>query len=109
MANRKRAIQIKFTVNEEEKKLIEQRQELSGIKNKGAFYRKMLIDGVVVNTDLSAIKEVTVAINRIGTNINQIARRANQTGRVYADDLKDIDKKVEEIWQLLKSTLLSQQ
>ena len=87
MANRKRAIQIKFTVNEEEKKLIEQRQELSGIKNKGAFYRKMLIDGVVVNTDLSAIKE----------------------GRVYADDLKDIDKKVEEIWQLLKSTLLSQQ
>lgn len=69
----------------------------------------MLIDGVVVNTDLSAIKEVTVAMNRIGTNINQIARRANQTGRVYADDLKDIDKKVEEIWQLLKSTLLSQQ
>lgn len=109
MANRKRAIQIKFTVNEEEKKLIEQRQELSGIKNKGVFYRKMLIDGVVVNTDLSAIKEVTVAMNRIGTNINQIARRANQTGRVYADDLKDIDKKVEEIWQLLKSTLLSQQ
>ena len=48
-------------------------------------------------------------MNRIGTNINQIARRANQTGRVYADDLKDIDKKVEEIWQLLKSTLLSQQ
>lgn len=108
MANRKRAIQIKFTVNEEEKKLIEQRQELSGIKNKGAFYRKMIIDGVVVHTDLAAIKELTVAINRIGTNINQVARRVNQTGQVFEDDIQIIDEKVEKIWQLLKSTLSKQ-
>jgi hypothetical protein len=108
MANRNRPYQIKFDVTEEEKALIDKRQEQSGITNKGAFYRKMLIDGIVVKTDMSALKDVTIAINRIGNNVNQIARRANQTGRVYEEDIKELDEKMGEIWQLLKSTLSNQ-
>ena len=108
MANRTRKYQIKFDVTEEEKRIIEQKQELSGITSKGAFYRKMILEGAVVKTDVSAIKDVTVSINRIGNNINQIARRANQSGRIYEDDLKEVNEKLGEIWQLLKSTLSSQ-
>lgn len=108
MANRNRPYQVKFNVSEKEKALIEKRQEQSGIKNKGAFYRKMIIDGIVIKTDVSVIKDVTVSINRIGNNINQIARRANQNGRAYEDDLRKVNEKLGEIWQLLKFTLSSQ-
>lgn len=108
MANRNRPHQIKFNVSDEEKALMDKKQEQTGIKNKGAFYRKMIIDGMVINTDVSAIKDVTVAMNRIGNNINQIARRANQNGRVYKEDIKEINEKLGAIWQFLKSTLSSQ-
>lgn len=108
MANRTRNCQIKFDVTEEEKEIIEQKQKLSGITSKGAFYRKMILEGVVIKTDVSAIKDLTVSINRIGNNINQIARRTNQTGNIYGDDLKEINEKMSVIWELLKSTLSSQ-
>lgn len=108
MANRNRPYQIKFNVTEEEKALIDKKQEKAGIKSKSAFYRKMIIDGVVIKTDVSALKDVTVAINRIGNNVNQITRRANQNGRVYEEDIKEISEKMGEIWLLLKSTLSSQ-
>lgn len=108
MANRTRKYQIKFDVTEEEKAIIEQKQKLSGITSKGAFYRKMILEGAVIKTDVSAIKDVTVSINRIGNNINQIARRANQNGRVYEDDIIEVSEKLGDIWRLLKSTLSSQ-
>ena len=108
MANRTRKCQIKFDVTEEEKALIDEKQKLSGITSKGTFYRKMILEGIVIKTDVSAIKDVTVSINRIGNNINQIARRANQSGRVYEEDLKEVSEKLGEIWLILKSTLSSQ-
>lgn len=108
MANRNRNIQIKFNVTEEEKALIDARQEQSGIENKGAFYRKMLIDGYVVKTDPVALKEVTIGMSRIGNNVNQIARRANQNGRISAKDLNEVKEKLDELWQLVKSIVSSQ-
>ena len=108
MANRTRKYQIKFDVTEEEKAVIDKKQEKSGITAKGSFYRKMILEGIIIKTDVSAIKDLTVSINRIGNNINQIARRANQTGNIYNDDLKEINEKMSVIWELLKSTLSSQ-
>ncbi len=108
MANRTRKYQIKFDVTEEEKEIIEKKQKMSGITSKGSFYRKMILEGIVIKTDMSAIKNLTVSINRIGNNINQIARRANQTGNIYNDDLKEINEKMSVIWELLKSTLSNQ-
>ncbi len=108
MANRTRKYQIKFDVTEEEKAIIEKKQKMSGITSKGSFYRKMILEGIVIKTDMSAIKNLTVSINRIGNNINQIARRANQTGNIYNDDLKEINEKMSVIWELLKSTLSNQ-
>lgn len=108
MANRNRNIQIKFNVSEEEKALIDKRQKQSGIENKGAFYRKMLIDGYVVKTDVALLKEITVGMSRIGNNVNQIARVANQNGRVSQKELQLVMEKLDELWQLVKSIVSSQ-
>ena len=48
------------------------------------------------------------ALQKIGVNINQIARRINSTGTVYAQDLEDIKGALAQIWQLQRSILSSQ-
>ena len=38
-------------------------------------------------------------LQKIGTNINQIAKRVNATGTLYAQDIEDIKEAMAEIWQ----------
>ncbi len=45
MENRKRNIQMKFYVTEEEKRLIDEKMKQLPIKQYGAYFRKMAIDG----------------------------------------------------------------
>ena len=83
MVNRKRDIQKFFRVNEEEDKMIKEKMKQLGTDNFGAYARKMLIDGYVVKTDYTTIKNLIKEINKIGVNINQIAKRTNETNRIY--------------------------
>ena len=108
MANRKRDIQKKLFVNEEEDKIIKEKMKQLGTDNFGAYARKMLIDWYVVKTDYTTIKNLIKEINKIGVNINQIAKRTNETNRIYEDDIKELKGELEQVWQLLKSNLSSQ-
>lgn len=63
MENRKRNIQIKFRVTEEEKKLIEQKMTLIPTQQMGAYMRKMAIDGLIIYTDLSIVKKYQKELN----------------------------------------------
>ena len=93
MVNRKRNIQMKFWVTEEEKRLIEE---------------KMAIDGYIIQVDTTDIKEMTRALSAIGRNINQIAKRLNVGGPAYQADMEEIRERMEQIWQLQRRILLSQ-
>jgi hypothetical protein len=111
MANRKRYIQIKFEVTEQEKDLIDFKIKNSNLP-KGEFLRRMVIDGKVEmrNIDFERKKldtriDLVTEINKIGTNINQVAKHVNQVGNIREDDFKYLKERMEEIWQLLKSTL----
>ena len=56
MENRKRNIQMKFYVTEEEKRLIDEKMKQLPIKQYGAYFRKMAIDGYILVVDRSAKK-----------------------------------------------------
>ena len=105
MVNRKRNIQLKIWVNEEEKKLIEYKMSLVPTNQIGAYLRKMAIDGYIIYTDTSNIKEFNTELHAIGRNINQIAKRINQTSSIYREDIEEIKERLEEIWQLQKLNL----
>ena len=77
-------------------------------RNFSAYARKMLIDGYVVHIDTTDIRAQTAELQKIGVNINQIARRINSTGTVYAQDLEDIKGALAQIWQLQRHILSSQ-
>ena len=100
MVNRKRNIQMKFWVTEEEKSLIDQKMKLLPTQRYGKYLRKMAIDGYIIYTDTTDIKEMNQILGAISRNINQIAKRINYSGRVYPEDMEEIKKRISEIWQI---------
>ncbi len=106
MENRKRNGQIIIRVTEEERALIEEKMQQIPTLNLSAYARKMLIDGYIITLDLQEVKGHTAQLQKIGVNINQIAKRINETGRIYADDMDEIKRAMEEVWRLERRLLL---
>ena len=103
MANRTRPLILRVPVNEQERELIEQKMKLIPTKNFAAYARKMLIDGYIIKVDYTEQKKLAAAVSRVASNINQICRRINSTGRCYEDDVAELKAKQAEIWELLKA------
>ena len=106
MNGRKRTVQVKFYVTEEERKLIEEKMKLVPTSNMAAYLRKIAIDGYIIQVDHTDIKAMTAEIQKIGVNVNQIARRVNATGNTYKEDIDEIKRVLAEIWRLQRLSLL---
>ena len=105
MSNRKRNVQLIVRVTPDEKDFINKKMKQFGTGNFNAYARKMLIDGYVVHLDIEKFQLLAGEVNKIGTNINQIAKISNTTGMIFGDDIEKLKEMVNEIWQLLKSSL----
>jgi len=103
--NRTRPIQLKVRVNQQEKEIIRQKMQQLGTSNMGAYLRKMAIDGYVLKLDMTEMKEMVSLLRRISSNVNQIAKRANETGRVYETDLEEIQNQQEQLWTAMRNVL----
>lgn len=68
----------------------------------------MAIDGYIIYTDTTDIKEMNQILGAIGRNINQIAKRINGGGTVYREDMEAIKRRLDEIWKLQRELLLKQ-
>lgn len=106
MDGRKRTVQIKFRVTEAERELIETKMQQIPTKNLAAYARKMMIDGYIIQIDHTDIKAMTAELQKIGVNINQIAKRVNATGNAYEQDIAEIKGALAEIWRLQRLSLL---
>ena len=104
MPDRTRPIRKEICLNEQELNLIQHKMRQLGTHNFGAYARKMLIDGYIIKVDYTEQKKLAAAVSRVASNINQICRRINQTGRFYAADIAELKVRQEEIWSLLKES-----
>ena len=73
----------------------------------GAYMRKMAIDGLIIYTDTTNIKEMNKELQAIGKNINQIAKRVNSVSSIYDEDITEIKERLQEVWQLQRRILSS--
>ena len=92
-------------VTEQERALIEEKMKLANIRNMRAYLLKMAVDGRVVHVELESVKEMNRLLSNATNNINQIAKRANETGNVYDADLNEIKVRQDEIWVQQKEIL----
>ena len=104
-ANRVRKVQLNFRVTEREKQLIEERMQEIGTTNREAYLRKIAIDGMLVKLEVPELKEIVSLMRRTSNNINQIARRLNETGRIYEVDITDVQNQQEQLWDMLNSLI----
>lgn len=106
MDGRKRTVQIKFRVTEAERDLILEKMKLVPTRNMAAYLRKIAIDGYIIQIDHADIKAMTAEIQKIGVNVNQIARRVNATGNAYQEDIEEIKGVLAEIWRLQRLSVV---
>ncbi len=105
MPNREREVQLAFRVTEAERRLIEDKMRLFGTVNMSAYLRKMAIDGYIVKLDFSQINEMMSLLRRTNSSLNQIVKRLNSMGRAYADDISEIKRRQDEIYDMVKKML----
>ena len=99
MAKRKRDMQLNFRVSAEELAVIEQKMSQFGTSNREAYLRKMALDGYVIHLDMSDVRELIRLLRNVSNNVNQIARRANETRNLYAEDVEDVRQGYLAVWK----------
>ena len=87
MANRKRSNRNEIYLTDEEQFIFEEKFKLSGLKNKSAFLRQLILYGFVYDVDYSYLRAYNVELGRISAVLNQIAARVNSTNQIYEDDM----------------------
>ena len=94
MANRKRSVRVKTYLTEKELQKIHKRMAQMGTTNREAYMRKMAIDGYVVRLEIPGLKEY-VAMQRVHSKrFNEIAKRVNETGRLYPEDVAEMKEMI---------------
>lgn len=87
---RKRMIQKKIRLTEEEARFISSKVSESGMSNFNSFARIMLIMGEVKILNFEELRELRKEINRIGVNVNQIAKKVNEDDQASLTELSQI-------------------
>ena len=59
--------------------------------------------GYVLRLDLSDLKEILRLVHINSNNLNQYAKKANETGSIYAADIEDLKNSQQEILKLLRN------
>ena len=100
-------LNVRFT--ESEMQDILSKCEQYGYKNKTEYIRDCVRARVDLTPDNTDIAETNRLMKRIGSNINQILIRLHSTGHIYAEDITEIKRGVNEIWHTLLSIQSKQQ
>ncbi len=85
-------------LTDQEKKLITEKMKIAGIPKMSTYLRKMAIDGYILKLDMPELKEMISLMRYSSNNLNQIAKRTNETGRTYEADIQSIQDSQEKIW-----------
>ena len=100
--NRNRSRQVKFWVSEDEYELLQKKMEAAGGVNQGAYIRKMILDGYIVNLDIPGLKEIIRLLGITSNNVNQMARKMNAEGNIYQQDIAEVETQPEQNYKMLR-------
>lgn len=91
--HRRQVMNFRVTVGEREQIVVNMTK--SGMSDLSKYMRMMLINGevnVISNFEIAAINKLLVELGRIGNNVNQIARIANSTSKVFKAELVELNE-----------------
>lgn len=106
---RRRNIEMKVRLKPEEYSQVRKAMEQMGTKNFQYYAKNQLVQGKLVQIDFSELKALRIAINRIGGNINQIAKHANENQTITSEELAQILGLLSEIKEVVAKKLTSEE
>lgn len=104
MPRRKRNVHLHVMVSPEELEKIHSRMEEAGIRNAGAFVRKIALNGYLLHVDLSPVRELVSLQRRCANNLNQVAIHANTYG-VYPSEIAALQQDYAKLWGQVEAVL----
>lgn len=94
--------QIHIRLSVDEIKKIYERMEILEMTNMSQYIRLMATKGSIVHLDLTDMNEVLRLMRINSNNLNQYAKKANETGNIYKREMDVLREQQEEMWELLK-------
>lgn len=98
---------LHFKVTPKELERINTKRNEIGVHNMSAYLRKMAMDGYCLILGLSdvskTLSEASSLLRYCSNNLNQYAKKANETGSIYAEDINDLKRRLDGIWNMLGS------
>lgn len=94
-----------IVLTEAELELIKKRMGRAGMKNMSAYIRRMALYGYVIHLELPELKEVLRLMKINSNNLNQYAKRANETGHIYREDINELMQNQQKMLVLLGGIL----
>lgn len=104
---RKRYIQKLIRLTPEENEQIKKAMEQMNAPSFQYYAKNQLVQGKLVQIDFSELKNLRVAVNRIGGNINQIAKHANENQNISTEQLTQVLDYLSEIKDMVAVKLSS--
>ncbi len=71
----------------------------------GTYLRWISVHGEMKLYDTVAVEKLSIAINRYGNNLNQIAMVVNSSGSVYKADVDKLNSDVESLQRIIEERL----
>lgn len=105
MKKRVRSVPIYVWVRPDELEVIRERMAEAGIRNMGAYMRKMALNGYVLHVDLSPVRELVSLQRRCSNNLNQVAIQANTYGGIYPEEIAALQRDYAALWGPLSDLL----
>lgn len=103
MPGRTKRIELRVTADELLR--IRERMKEADISNLTAYMIRMALNGYVIVMDLSDLKEVLRLLRISGNNLNQYAKKANETGSIYHEDIEELKQNQREILDEMRKVL----
>ena len=97
---------IILRVSKADRERIRAKMDELGVMNMSAYIRKMALDGYCVKLDLQDLKELIRLLRICSNNLNQYAKKANETGSIYLADIQDLQVRLDDLWQAAKVLLI---
>jgi ltrF len=103
--NRTRYIEKKIRFTSQENDYLKNRINESPYNNFQNYARHLLLAGEIKFVDYTELKQLKWEINKIGNNINQVVRLANQFEDISQEDIEDLLKTIKQIEMLVGNKL----
>lgn len=101
---RQRTNRKEITFTDQELEYVMAKLEASNMTNFQAFALHMLISGEVKFIDYGELIKLKAEVNRIGNNVNQLAKMAHYSSDISSEDIQELTQTMKDLQSLISDT-----